>query len=442
MQAHNQTWRTLAILVCALASWLLVGMAEAAAATEVGKIVLVVGEAKITGKAVKVGDSVPVGAELATGADGYLYLKTIDNGFLILRPGSVAVVEAYQVDLANPAQSRFKFFLRQGVARSISGEAVGKARKNFRFNTPVAAIGVRGTDFSIFTDAEQTRVAVISGGIVVSGFDGKCLPQGSGPCEGADSAELFAGTLGVLQVQKGQTAPLLIEDNTLSPDIVAPPGRDEPGTSGSPTAATDAAAEHKQNIKEPSLEQQVSLDLVKQEQLQPIIWGRWQQIAEDLPATVDIGNLDQTLYGMLRLPKSAYILLWEKSSAHPIVTPASGYLAFALQGGQAHIDGPSGQTEVSVSNGRLSFDFDRATFSTKIDLNGAGQTHMLYANGDIKADGIFSAAQQSQSNMTVLGGLFQNQNPQDVSASYLFQSNLGGGQTANGITIWHVGQQP
>ncbi|GHT90226.1 hypothetical protein FACS1894101_2470 [Betaproteobacteria bacterium] len=408
----------------------------AAAATEVGQIVLAVGEAKMTGKAVKAGDSVPVGAELSTGADGYLYLKTIDNGFLILRPGSVAVVETYRVDHANPAQSRFKFFLRQGVARSISGEAVGKARKNFRFNTPVAAIGVRGTDFSIYTDAEQTRVAVISGGIIVSGFDGKCLREGSGPCEGADSTELFAGTLGVLQVQKGQAAPLLIEDNSLSPDMVAPPGRDEPAA-----PATTDTAQHERHARENIKgmeQQQVALDLVKQEQLQPIIWGRWQQLSEDLPATIDLSGLGQINYGMLRLPDSAYILLWDKNVTHPVVTPASGGLAFSLQGGQAHIDGPRGQTEAGVSNGRLSMNFDQSTFSTRIDVSASGQTYMLYANGNINKEGILSTPQQSQSNMTVLGGLFQGQGNKDMDASYLFQATLNGGMTASGITNWHT----
>jgi hypothetical protein len=536
MKQQGKVWRTIAFLACGLAGGLLTGIATAAespeagaagaANNEVGKIVLVVGEAKITGKEIKVGDSVPVGAELTTGADGYIYLKTIDSGFLILRPGSVAVVEAYQVDLANPKQSRFKFSLRQGVARSISGDAVSKARENFRFNTPVAAIGVRGTDFSIFTNAEETRVAVVSGGVVVSGFDANCLPQGSGPCEGAGSLELFAGTLGILQVQKGQANPSIIRDNKLSPEIVVPPRRDEPKATSAVDSKTDikVASEHapeshvtpESDIKAAAPDHQdvtlendikaappvadsqgvpleddiktthvvehpdVPLDPMKQTQLQPIIWGRWQKISEDLPATVDISHLtppsitppnpgvsdpdtsdsgvsdvdtsdpdtsnpdlsdlDKTIYGIITIPNSSYVLLWNKNDANTLQMPATGGVGFSLQGSQAHMTGPQGQiAEASVGNGKLNINFDQSTFATQIYLIAAGQAHSLNANGQVTADGIFYNNQNAQGNMIVRGALFQAQQVkglQGMSASYVFQSDLGNGREASGITVW------
>ena len=296
-----------------LVAWLLAGVVTAAQGEEAGKIVLAVGDTRMNGKALKEGESVPVGAELATGKDGYLYLKTIDNGFLILRPGSLATVETYQVDTVNPQESRFKFSLRQGVARNISGEAVGKARKNFRFNTPVAAIGVRGTDFSVYADALETRVAVLFGGVIVSGFDSHCTPQGAGPCEGGH--ELFAQEASViLQVQKGRATPKILKDGGLSPDFVAPPRQDEPGTSDKDKSGNltisplqeeagissedkngNLAASSQQEEAGVSSEDKnvpvhesvlkpdntVSLDHMKQ-----IIWGRWQEISEELPATV------------------------------------------------------------------------------------------------------------------------------------------------------------
>ncbi|MDR3351530.1 MAG: FecR domain-containing protein [Zoogloeaceae bacterium] len=520
MKQPGKMWWTIALVAGALT----VGpFALAGESEEVGRIVLVVGEARITGKDLKVGDAVPAGAELSTGADGYLYLKTIDNGFLILRPGSVAVVETYQVDLANPKQSRFKFTLRQGVARSISGEAVSKARENFRFNTPVAAIGVRGTDFSIYTSTEETRVAVVSGGVIVSGFDAKCLPQGSGPCEGAGSLELFAGTLDVLQVQKGQALPLILEDNTLSPDIVVPPRRDEPHASsavrkdGDKAVAVDPRQPAKDAQADPApvdpdparqkddkqaaapvdpaqpkgdkqtagaadsdpqqqkKDAQAPIDLdpyqpdlplepLKQSQLQPIIWGRWQKISEDLPATVDISHLnpsdpgasapgasdpessdpdlsdvDNTIYGIITIPNSSYVLLWNKNDANTLHMPASGGVGFSLQDSQAHITGPQGQIEASVSNGRLDFNFGRSTFSTRIDLGAQGQVHNLNAAGNVTPDGIFYDNQSAQGNMIVRGALFQAQQTkdlQDMSASYVFQSDLGNGMEASGVTVW------
>jgi hypothetical protein len=479
-------WRTLVLIACALTGGLIADLAAAVDTTEVGKIVLVVGEARITGKEVKVGDSVPVGAELSTGADGYLYLKTIDNGFLILRPGSIAVVEAYQVDLANPQQSRFKFTMRQGVARSISGDAVSKARQNFRFNTPVAAIGVRGTDFSIYTDSEITRIAVISGGVIVSGFDGHCVPQGSGPCEGAGSQELFAGTLGVLQILKGEITPNLIKDNTLSPDIVAPPRHDEPSVPAASASARNkdsakldidednkesaahdikeenvkeiasqdnkddakhgAAPSVKEDIKTTPVEHQdVSLDPIKQEQLQPILWGRWEQIAKDLPATVDVSDLDKNIYGMITIPDSSYILLWNKNEANTVQIPATSSLSFSLQAAQAHVTEAQGQIAASVRDGMLNFNFDRSTFSTRIGLDAAGQAHTLSANGGVTLDGIFYSDQNNPGNMIVRGALFQTNRAkelQDMTASYVFQSTLNNGSTASGVTFWDKPVKP
>nr|WP_315401718.1 FecR family protein [uncultured Duganella sp.] len=199
-----------------------------AAAGEAGKIVFVTGQVQVASRAGVLDAAVQEGDELATGADGYIYVKTVDNGFLILRPNSKARIVSYHVDSAKPANTRVKFELLSGVARSISGTAVKQARQNFRFNTPVAAIGVRGTDFIVFTDQQTSRVAVVSGGIVVSGFAGGCGPEGGGPCEGNLSRELFAGQADVLlQVQRGQKAPQLLRGQGVSPDS-APPRADEP----------------------------------------------------------------------------------------------------------------------------------------------------------------------------------------------------------------------
>lgn len=218
--------------------------AGSARCAEAGRVSFVVGEARVGARPAVLDAAVQEGDEIATGADGYVYMKTVDNGFLILRPRTRARVTAYHVDRDNPANTRIKLELLEGVARSISGEAVKKARQNFRFNTPVAAIGVRGTDFVVFTDQQVSRVAVFSGGVVVSGFGGGCGPEGGGPCEGGVSRELFAGQLGqLLQISRSQAAPQLLHDKTLAPDVNALPRGDEPGAKiQAPAPAAPAGA--------------------------------------------------------------------------------------------------------------------------------------------------------------------------------------------------------
>ena len=206
----SHLFKLFAVLFC--------GIASLAYADEAGRIVFVAGKAEIGGQPVALNAAVSEGAELSTGADGYMYLKTVDNGFFILRPNSRARIVNYHVDQKDPSNTHIKLELLNGVARSISGDAVKQARQNFRFNTPVAAIGVRGTDFTVYTTQETSRVAVISGGVIVSGFGGACAPQGSGPCEGGTSVELFARQRDQLvQISKGQTKPQLLQNNGASP---------------------------------------------------------------------------------------------------------------------------------------------------------------------------------------------------------------------------------
>ena len=134
-----------------IALWLMfsVQVFAQSSAVEIGRVLQVVGKAFVNGQAAHKGVTVFEGAQLSTGTDGYLYIQTIDNGFFILRPSSNASIPIYRVDGNSPQDSRFKFDLKNGTARSISGSAVAPARSNFRFNTPVAAIGVLGTDFTV-----------------------------------------------------------------------------------------------------------------------------------------------------------------------------------------------------------------------------------------------------------------------------------------------------
>lgn len=233
--------RLLSIVLSSLFAAALAASGTAGAA-QAGRVVLSAGDASMGGKPVTNGQAVQEGDEIATGPGGYLYVKTIDNGFLILRPNSRARIVSYHIEAGRPADTRIKLELLGGVARHISGEAVKQSRQNFRFNTPVAAIGVRGTDFTVFTDQNTSRVAVISGGIVVSGFSVSCGRDGSGPCEDIASRELFAAQSGqILQVRRGQAVPQLLPITGLSPDLIAPPRVDEPAAKPAPSSGSTNA---------------------------------------------------------------------------------------------------------------------------------------------------------------------------------------------------------
>ncbi len=236
-------------------------LSHGAYAAVAGKIVYVTGSAQVAQQPAVLDGAVQEGDMLTTGADGYLYITTVDNGLFILRPSSQARIVAYYIDEKQPSNNRIKLELLNGVARSRSGDAVKKARQNFRFNTPVAAIGVRGTDFTVFTDHDTTRVTVNSGGIALSGFGGACSPEGLGPCEGQATRDLFAAQKGnLLQIRRGQAAPqLLPETNTLAPDAVAPPRQDEPGKHAGPSSGASLPPQPNLDVqKSASLQQQIA----------------------------------------------------------------------------------------------------------------------------------------------------------------------------------------
>lgn len=420
----------------------------AAYGQEAGQVVQAIGGARLAGVPSKVGDKVQAGDSLSTDADGYLYIKTVDGGFLILRPSSEARVLAYTIDAAQPSNNRIKFELSQGVARSISGAAVKQSRQNFRFNTPVAAIGVRGTDFTVFTDAQTTRVAVVSGGVVVSGFGAGCTEQGMGPCEVSAKRELFAGQESqVLQVSRGQAVPQLLRGGSLLPDVIAPPRADEPvNTSANSTSTKVATSLGSANVNQDPNLAPLKLTALDQ-QLNPlpvippvIVWGRWQPLLDN-PAEISLSSLSTA--NQLVGTNIYFALLRNKDKQW--VSPAEGAASFSLQSSTVVVqaNGVGAVFPATLENGKLAVNFTNSNFTTQFDLLTQGQRIARHAEGSVFKDGTFGNVSQFWGNnsMQVQGVLVQNPG---LSGAYLFQSKLDdgqgtgplAGQLASGITTW------
>jgi hypothetical protein len=461
----------------------LAAAAQLAQAAEAGKVIFIAGKAEIAGTAAAEGASVQEGQMLSTGTDGFLYVKTIDNGLFILRPNTRARIATYHVDTQHPQNTQVKLELLSGVARSKSGNAVKLARQNFRFNTPVAAIGVRGTDFTVFTDNETSRVAVLSGAIVMSGFGGACRPEGAGPCEGGMSRELSAAQRGqLLQVQRGQPAPKLLESSPLSPDQVSPPRADEPlahgGASGggasTVTGQPNLDAEKTANLNnaivkvttpstpEPVPEPvpvpvpvpepvpvpvpapgtgpvvSVPVDTGPKLPERGIVWGRWTVVA-GLPPKF---NLPDTMAQNEWLAQNGdYALL--RTSGKDYVAPSNGSVGFKLADSEAFIYTnytPTYRTasRATLTNGALNVDFGSKSFSTSLDLVGdAGETTRLQAGGAVAADGrLYGDAAGTRTGYMNVQGLLSNAN--GGTAAYIFDSRLDDKRTVNGATSWQA----
>jgi len=408
-------------------------------AGDAARVVFVAGGVWAAERPLRTGDFVREGEPLRTGADGYLYLETADKGFFILRPGSVGEITTYQIDAADPSKTRIKLELRSGVARHISGQAVKSARQHFRFNTPVAAVGVRGTDFTVYANADTTRISVLSGGVVVSPFTDGCTVAAFGPCEGASSRELFANKVGqVLQIMRGQT-PVFLQGVDASPDNVVPPRPDEPSTKTSLKAVTPGSAISNNGI----LNGGASLDPIKTSLITEIastlppappqlIWGRWQPLLDQsIQLQVNTQAADYEL-----IATNSYFAIMRHKSVN-WQAPVQSSLGFSLQSAQATVfNEKTRQVSLAgVENGQLQLNFAQSTFFTQFDLTtNQGERIALQNTGQISSDGRLYGGLQilRPNNMDVRGTLSGD----NLSAAYLFQSRLDSKRVASGLTTW------
>lgn len=165
---------------------LAVAMSGAWAATPAGKIGMLVGQGTATDaggvvRALKRGDTFYSGEILSSGANSYVNLEFSDGGLILLRPNSRFQIEEYafaaETKTAEPvaapapvvaetavapsapavapafsaqaasSSSKSYFKLLRGGFRAVSG-LIGKGNADqYRVRTPVATIGIRGTDW-------------------------------------------------------------------------------------------------------------------------------------------------------------------------------------------------------------------------------------------------------------------------------------------------------
>jgi len=459
--------------------------AQFAHAAEAGKIIFVTGAALAGERAAVEGARVEEGQMLSTGADGYMYVKTADNGLFILRPQTRARIVTYQIDKQNPTNTRVKFELLSGTARSKSGDAVKQARQNFRFNTPVAAIGVRGTDFTVTTDNDTSRVSVFSGGVVVSGFVGGCRPDGAGPCEGGASRELSAAQRGQLvQVTRGQAAPQVLEAGGQSPDQAAPPRPDEPLTkkdADQPKVNVEVAKNIGLNtaidkvvnpgpaeptnppVELPDVETPVVVVPVPETPVTPgpaptpvpetpvsplppvgvpnpaerfAIWGRWQPVNGEA-APFDFAAQEAKNE---RIALNGYFALF-RTPGKEYVAPNNGSVGFSLRSSEAYVMTEYGNgiivtAPATLSNGALNVDFGKRSFNTNMDLTTRSDIVKLRGDGTVSSDGRLLGDAAGRRGYLNIQGLLTNERGPSSTAATIFDGRIDDRRTVNGAATW------
>jgi len=116
-----------------------------------GKFQFVTGDVQVLNasgqqRVAKMGEPVTQGETLISGKPALAQIKMDDGGVLVLWPNSRLKISVYQYNGKLDGTERAEYALTQGGVRSITGE-IGKVnRANYKMQTPIAYIGVRGTD--------------------------------------------------------------------------------------------------------------------------------------------------------------------------------------------------------------------------------------------------------------------------------------------------------
>ena len=341
----------------------------------------------------KVGDEIREGEKIETGANGHLHIRFVDEGNVSVRPNSVLHIERYHYDKAQPKNSIIKFRLEQGVLRSLSGKATEAAHERFRLNTPIAAIGVLGTDFIVHSNDKQTQAVVHSGAIAIAPLNNLCAASALGACQNALRLDANMKNL-MIDYHINQEAPRLVPIQMDHPDLSAHQSNKTqapPQSAKAPTVESTTESTKTTNEKD----HQLTLSEIKTNISSPFAWARWSN-------TASTGDTISVPYAEARDNRSVTVgianyALFRTSSNLSELTRFPGKYEFALQRGQVQFTEkvPAWVTPTTTAgkldHAALQIDFANRQFETQFSVSHpiAGSASMQ-ASGVIRDDGIMN----------------------------------------------------
>ncbi len=451
-----------------------------------GEVSLVLGQSYVrranSGESIRLttGAVIFVGDRIKTLGGGHVHVHFIDDALVSVRPNSQLTIDFYEYDPENPAASIIRFDLTEGRVRSISGKGAKAARDKFRLNTPIAAIGVRGTDFVVSTDQRLVRAIVNEGAIVVAPFSEVCASDGVARCD-VNAVELRGNSKHIVEFSTLLRQPRLIPiDGKFIPELMegdataAEPSDGEVGsesTSNNQDAASgdkpaeagsiaegqsgeglDEVIEDMSDISSDSdllkndpntplftsdssaveapkpdnymPELAVSTEVLSQRQL---VWGRWSNAV--LATDRVIANRSNITDGRSVTVGNSEFVLYRSNSELETIKPGLGAVEFNLQDAQATLTRPDSIDTMQVKGGWLNINFSRGTFETGVNLKHYLTSDMeLSVTGNVNELGFFNSRAED-------GVLTGATSLDGNEASYYFsQQNEFG--TINGITYW------
>lgn len=452
----------------------------------VARVSMAVGDAQRIGASGQV-TPLSLGTQLSeqdriiTGKDAMVILIFSDQARVALRPDSELLIRRYKVD-PNGAETELQLDLLRGTVRQISGRAAQKQPERYRLNTPIAAIGVRGTDFLAKSGEGLVEAYVHEGAIVVAPLGGAGTP-GEIPAAnlGAgfgvqysradrsknlerqnvgqnDVERLFgmriAASVSTDRTAAGNTAGNATQtdkkdrtEHTVVASLAPARDRDATGVSMQSTASLAGGVVQSSVMMVPNTPELPSPPLVvppvtSPEVLPPVtppvvvqlptqlVWGKFSN-PQKLPFTLPVAYADVKDGRHTTVGELGQYALWRDGVNGPLDKSLRGQAQFALAAGEAFYQQAGKTLAVNLTDPRLQVDFDRLSFNTQIGLSGAGvPAQQLNVSGRMNDEGVFLGTASGQ---RVAGALSRN----GVEAGYLFKIDNSAGQY-QGITLWNA----
>ncbi len=440
----------------------------------IGKVSLVLGKAYIQApgqsrQRVQFGAPIQVNDQIVTESNGHVHIRFIDQALVSVRPGSSLLIERYDFNAKHPDRSVVKFNLIEGVTRAISGEAAKAARDRFRLNTPIAAIGVRGTDFVVSANDQSVRALVNEGVIVMTPFSSECTPGSFGPCA-INGVELASNSLQIIELDGASGAPRLlpapheidpalmlqevqlalssaedsVDDKAASNEVylegvttvqvnteianavasttvvLAPEPTPEPTPEPEPIPEPTPSPE-------PDFTPELPVEDVVLTSRQ-LVWGRFGNgLGEQERITISIAEAkagrDVTIGNF-------EYLLYRTENGVKEVDSGLGAVSFALDSAQAFYHSESGVVAMQVDGGSLDIDFELNRFATELNLNHSVTGIVNFsADGNLFNGGYFHSRDDSQ---RIAGAVSLD----GAEAGYFFERDVLDGNV-KGLTLWN-----
>ena len=370
----------------------------------VGEVSLVIGKAFLVSETeselrVRIGDLIKEGDSIRTESSGHVHIRFVDDAVLSVRPLSELEIIAYRFDQENPGNSLVKLSLVEGTVRTVSGKAAKTARDRFRLNTPIAAIGVRGTDFVVATSSDSLKALVNDGAIVVAPYSAQCLQGGTGPCE-LNGIELGGQSMQILEFDSDMTQPRLVPIIAAGQDAEQFQGIVGSLANGSQTSQNDPgilggkAEEEEATFREVITDRDVITEGVTSRDLgvsaidnapyatgytpeaqssatelrqRQLVWGRFADGRGNLER-LTLPLSEAALGRKVSVGANFEYFLFRPEQGEVQVNSGLGEIGFSLSSAQAYFKKDGEVTPVAVTKGNLQVDFANSTFQTSLDL--------------------------------------------------------------------------